>query len=161
MSSNLIDKLVKNAVLKSTEWPEISRMNLLKVVESAIDLNCVGGLVTCFNKASRFHCLLYRLAELHPGIDLILSMIHQDIHKYLRVFALVYLRLLSTKQTIYLNSTSLASMTRKLCVDIGDTDYRKVRIQTEGKFFISHVDEICVMLLQENKFCSLHLPTLR
>lgn len=89
---------------------------LLWVVEELIDLPFVGGLTGPQCKAERFLCLIFRMAQIQPSPSLVLAMLRQDVHKYLRVGALVYIRMFG--------SSSMLHEARKIGLD----DYRKIRV---------------------------------
>lgn len=89
---------------------------LLWVVENLIELPFVGGLTGPQCKVERFLCLIFRMVQIHPSPSLVLAMLRQDVHKYLRIGALVYIRLLG--------SSAMLHEAKK----IGLEDYRKIRV---------------------------------
>lgn len=89
---------------------------LLWVVEQFIELSFIGGFTGPQRKVERFLCLLFRMLQISPSPSLVLAMLRQDVHKYLRTAALVYIRLLGSSSMLH------------EAKQIGLADYRKIRV---------------------------------
>lgn len=92
------------------------RKPLLWVVEQFIELSFIGGFTGPQRKVERFLCLLFRMLQISPSPSLVLAMLRQDVHKYLRTAALVYIRLLGSSSMLH------------EAKQIGLSDYRKIRV---------------------------------
>lgn len=148
-----LDPPVREKIARSTYWLQsAARMPFLKVCETAIDMTYVGGLFGSFKTPAPLLCLCFRLHELRPPVSLLQEMWTQDVHKYLRVLAMVYLRIVEPTVA-----------TREVLETIMEVDYRKIRVRnaTTGHFELAHVDEIAELLLTSGEFCGLPLPSLR
>lgn len=95
---------------------ECANKPLLCIIEKLIELKYIGGITGSRQRVELFLSCVFRLLQIHPAPPIILFMLRQDIHKYLRVAALVYIRLLGTP--------ALAEEARR----IGFQDYRKIRV---------------------------------
>ncbi len=159
----LIPPSLREKVVKSLSWlQKCATMNLVSVVDAAISLDCVGGVYSDFKTPTMYLCLLYRLLELAPSLDLAASMWSQDYHKYLRVLALHYLRLIATRPEIYVAMQSASINAQQTIAEIMHEDYRKLRVREEdGQYKLLHVDEFCEMLLVQKSIYGVILPTLR
>lgn len=93
-----------------------SQQPLLWVVERLIELPFLGGFTGPQQKVELFVCLLFRLIQILPAPPLVLAMLRQDVHKYLRVAAMVFIRLLGGP--LHLREA------KKVALE----DYRKIRV---------------------------------
>lgn len=148
-----IDPVGRERLSHSTTWiSHCANKPLLAIVESLIDTEAIGFFTGCvgFKKPVPFLCYLFRLLQLVPDVDLVRYMVEQDVHKYLRVAAMIFLRLVGDEK--------LVVFIKETCID----DYRKIRcINEEGSYVILHVDEIVDELcVAKGSFLGLPLPTL-
>lgn len=89
---------------------------LLWVIEQLIEIPFLGGITGPQQKVELFLCLVFRLLQIQPPPPIILEMLQQDAHKYLRVGAMMFIRLLG--------SVPLLREAR----EVGLNDYRKIRV---------------------------------
>lgn len=90
---------------------------LLWVVEELIERTpYIGGFSGPQRRVERFICLVSRILHICPSPAVVMSMLRQDVHKYLRVAAMVVIRLIG-------NEAMLCEAR-----SIGLEDYRKVRV---------------------------------
>jgi hypothetical protein len=109
----------RDKILRSQMWTLVVAKPLLWVVEQAIDIKVVGAFFGPMQRPHLFICLVMRLLKILPKPQLVMEMLRQDVHKYLRVLALVVIRLVGNK-----------AMLDEARV-IGEEDYRKVLLQRD------------------------------
>jgi pre-mRNA-splicing factor 38A len=157
--ATLIDLVTKDKIVRSLYWTtKAARLEILPLVELVVDLQYIGGVFGEYRTPTPYMCLMYRMLQLAPAPELVATMWQQDVHKYLRVFALHYLRLVAGKKDqVAIDDLPL------FIDDVMGLDYRKLRVRdSAGAFVITHVDEVCDMLLDANRdFYGTTLPTLR
>ena len=152
-----IDPITKEKVVRSLYWTQrCARLDVLGVCEAAIDLQFVGGVVGEYRTPTPYLCLLYRLLELGPTTETIEAMWKQEVHKYLRVMALHYARLVASKKP------HGAAEAKTMLAEVMEADYRKIKSrQLDGKFVLVHVDEVCELLLNERDWFGINIPAMR
>lgn len=111
-----LDPTTRYRIVHSHVMTKCANKPLLWVLEELTTIECVGGLSGPTQKVEYFLCLVVRLLQICPSPELVLTMLRQDLHKYVRVAAMVVIRLIGH-----------ADMMNE-AVSIGLDDYRKVRI---------------------------------
>merc|ERR1719478_1152385 len=87
------------------------------------------------------------MLSLQPDQDIILEFIKQEEYKYVRILGAFYFRLIGKALDIYNYLEPLYQ------------DYRKIVYrQADGKYIITHVDEIIDHLLQDDYYFDIALP---
>jgi len=144
----LIEKITLSKVWESRYWKEkLFAVNSEDLVEVASELIAAGGTYGGNRKPSQFLCCLAKLLQLQPEKDIILEFITQDDFKYIRVLGAAYLRLVGNALDIYHYLEPLL------------LDWRKIRYRgTDGKYSITHVDDMIDKLLTEERFFDVILP---
>jgi hypothetical protein len=111
---------------------------LLWLVERAIDLERVGFLSGQMQVVDLFGCVVVRLLQILPSPDVVLAMLRQDIHKYLRMVAAVVIRLIGNADML------------KEAIAICFEDFRNIRIrQVDSSLAIVPLDQLCETLFFE------------
>jgi pre-mRNA-splicing factor 38A len=121
------------------------------LLDQAIHLKCVGGTFGGARQPTEFICLVLKMLQISPERDIVLELITNEAHKYVRALAAFYLRLTGSSQDVYAFIEPLFN------------DYRKLRMRTaEGGYALTHVDEFAAQLLNtdENYACDIALPPL-
>ncbi|ORC88975.1 pre-mRNA-splicing factor 38A [Trypanosoma theileri] len=111
-----LDPPTRHRILQSHVMVSCMHKPLLATVESLITVQYVGGLSGPLQKPEPFICLITRLLQITPDPSIVLAMLHQDVHKYLRVAAMFVIRLIGNE-----------SMVRE-AIRVGWDDYRKIRV---------------------------------
>jgi len=144
----LIEKITLTKIWESRYWKEfLFAVNSEDLVGVASELIAAGGCYGGNRKPTQFLCCLSKLLQLQPEKDIILEFITQDDFKYIRVLGAAYLRLVGNALDIYHYLEPLL------------LDWRKVRYRGhEGKYVISHVDDIIDKLLTEERYFDVILP---
>lgn len=105
------------------------------VLEAAIELECAGFLYGPNQLPEKFACLLVRILQIAPKPEIVWACLVQDVHKYLRVLAMVVIRLLG--------NDAMYSAMQAVCFE----DYRNIRIRTEaGALEVMPLDCVCESL---------------
>lgn len=147
---NLISKALRDRVYVSRFWKEqCFGLNEALVVDRALDLLYVGGAYGSFQRPTPFLCLLLTLLKIQPAEDIVLELLNQKDHKYVRALAAVYVRFVFSSKTIYEWLEPLYA------------DYRKLRVRTaDDGFGLLHMDELIDLLLMQPKCFGIALPRL-
>lgn len=146
----LIEKIIRERIYESLYWKEeCFGLTVELLLEKAVRLTCIGGTFGGNQKPTPFLCLLLKLLQLQPDIEIVYALIKDPEFKYLRVLASFYLRLIGHAKEIYRKLEPL------YC------DYRKIRIKsTTSEYSIICVDQIIDSLLHEDRIFSIALPRL-
>lgn len=122
----------RDKVLRSQAWLAVVGKPLMWVLERAIDLERVGFLYGPNQLPEMFACLLVRLLQITPKPDIIWTCVAQDTHKYLRVLAMIVIRLIGN-EAMYI-------ATMQVCLE----DYRNIRMRhADGTLVVAPLDTIC------------------
>lgn len=112
-----LDPATRQRVGCSQMMTRCANKPLMWVLEQLItSVDAVAGLSGRTRRVEYFLCLVFRLLQICPSPSVVLAMLRQDIHKYMRAAALFVIRLIGS-----------ASMMRE-AIQIGWSDYRKVRL---------------------------------
>jgi pre-mRNA-splicing factor 38A len=147
-STQIIDQIVRNKIYKSKYWREdLFAANEETILEKAFNLKYVAGTFGKLQQPSEFLCLILKLLQIKPDIEIILSFIENKQNKYITVLGLFYLRLIGSFQNIYLILENFYS------------DFRKIIYRNQnGNYEITYIDEIVDWLLNEEIVFSVKLP---
>lgn len=144
----LIEKISLHKIWENRYWKEaLFACNAETMLDQAVDLIAVGGTFGGSRMPTKFLCCLCKLLQLQPEKDIIEEFISQDDFKYIRVLGATYLRLVGNPIDIYHYLEPLL------------LDWRKIRFQKpDGKYIITHVDEIIDDLLTKERVFDVILP---
>ncbi|GLE09372.1 hypothetical protein PINS_up020981 [Pythium insidiosum] len=146
---HLIEKIMRNRIYASVYWKEqCFGLTAESLVDKAIELNYFGGTFGGNQQPTPFLCLLLKMLQLQPEIEIVQEFIQNGEYKYLSVLGAVYLRLVGKSLDIYRLLEPMYS------------DYRKIRKRNVIGWEITHVDEIIDKLLTEEFYMDLALPRL-
>eukprot|EP01006_Ploeotia_vitrea_P030248 TRINITY_DN62714_c0_g1_i1.p1 TRINITY_DN62714_c0_g1~~TRINITY_DN62714_c0_g1_i1.p1 ORF type:complete len:194 (+),score=21.21 TRINITY_DN62714_c0_g1_i1:64-645(+) len=147
---NLIEKIIRSKIYAAQYWKEhCFGLTAEKLVDKAMDLDHFGGSYGGIRKPCKFLCLILKMLQIQPDKEIIIEFIKNDEYKYVRVLGAVYLRLVGRPLDVFQYLEPLLN------------DYRKIRERKlDGKFVITHVDEIVWRLLTEETICDVALPRL-
>merc|ERR1711907_549405 len=144
----LIEKVLLVKIWESRYWKEkLFALNSVQLIDVAIELKYIGGSYGGDRRPTNFLCCVCKLLQLQPEKDVVLEFIAQDDYKYFRILGAFYLRLTGSVIDIYNYLEPLIM------------DWRKIRLRQEnGKYTITHVDEIIDKLLTSNNYLNVQLP---
>eukprot|EP00667_Euglena_gracilis_P016510 EG_transcript_17270 len=147
---NMVEKIVRARIYSSRYWKEhCFGLTAETLVDRAMDLECFGGTYGGHRKPAKFLCLVLKCLQIQPDKEVIIEFIKNEDYKYVRVLGAFYLRLVGRALDIYQYLEPLLN------------DYRKIRERClDGKYRITHVDEIVWDLLTKDVLCDVALPHL-
>ncbi|KAG6618449.1 Pre-mRNA-splicing factor 38A [Phytophthora cinnamomi] len=145
----LVEKIMRNRVYASVYWKEqCFGLTAETLVDKAVELAEFGGTFGGNQQPTRFLCLLLKMLQLQPELEVVRQFIENDDYKYVTVLGAVYLRLVGRPRDVYELLEPLLS------------DYRKIRRRNVIGWELTHVDEIADALLNEEYYIDLALPRL-
>ncbi|GAB9471801.1 Pre-mrna-splicing factor 38a [Globisporangium polare] len=146
---HLIEKIMRNRIYASVYWKEqCFGLTSETLVDKAIELAYFGGTFGGNQQPTPFLCLLLKMLQLQPEIEVVREFIQNEEYKYVTVLGAVYLRLVGKPLDVYAMLEPMYS------------DYRKIRKRNVIGWEITHVDEIVDALLNEEYYIDLALPRL-
>ena len=145
----LVDKITRQKIHNDIYTKEnCFALTAETLVDKAVELKYIGGTYGGTRRPTKFLCLLLKMLQIQPELDIVLEFIKETNYKYIRVLGMLYFRLVCTKtKDIYTVLEPLYS------------DYRKIAFrETSGQFSVMHMDEVVDKLLREDRFCEVMLP---
>lgn len=118
------------------------------LVDKAMDLEFIGGTYSANVKPTPFICLVLKMLQLGPELDIVAEFILNEDHKYVRALGAVYLRLVGRPLDIYKYLEPLYK------------DYRKLRVRSVSGWSITTMDAFIDELLVGGYACNIALPRL-
>lgn len=111
----LVEKITRLKIYNSRYWKE-SCFGLTSetIVDKAISLKYCGGTYGGSNKPSDFICLILKLLQLQPELDIVIEFIRNEDFKYLRVLGAFYMRLIGKPEDIFRHLEPLYEDYRKI-----------------------------------------------
>ncbi|KAH3672198.1 hypothetical protein WICMUC_004427 [Wickerhamomyces mucosus] len=137
-----VEKIVRERVFDSLYWKQYCfGLNEATILDKAMELQVIGSFETS-GRPFPFMCLLVKLIQLAPSIEIIQFYLTQDRFKYLKVLALLYVRIVLKDYEILKENLN---------------DYRKLRVFINGQYKLSYIDEVVDNLINDNYFIGLTL----
>ncbi len=145
----LIEKITRLKIYETSYWKQhCFGLNEETLLEKAVDLKYIGGTYGPMAKPTNFICLVQKLLQLQPEMDIIKEYIEQTDFKYLTALGVFYLRMIGKPADIFSALEPLRS------------DYRKLRVRKLQGWTIVHMDELVDDLLTQNLVLDMALPHL-
>mmetsp|Transcript_15167 Transcript_15167/g.40691 ORF Transcript_15167/g.40691 Transcript_15167/m.40691 type:complete len:341 (-) Transcript_15167:285-1307(-) len=148
----LVEKIVRTKIYNHGFWKEhCFGLTAETLIDRAVKLEYVGGTYGGARVPTEFLMLTLKMLQIQPEREIILELIVQEDHKYVRALGAFYLRLTGSGPDIYNFLEPLYN------------DYRKLRTrEASGSFKIVHMDEFVETLLDEKDSyaCDIALPAL-
>jgi pre-mRNA-splicing factor 38A len=131
----LIEKIIRTRIYSSLYWKErylyifsyVSScfgLNAETILDKAVQLSSIGGQYSN-QRPTNFLCLVLKLLQLQPELEIALFYVQQTEYKYLRALGAYYLRLTAKETDIYAYLEPLLY------------DRRKLRLRTATGFVLS------------------------
>ncbi|XP_071697781.1 uncharacterized protein [Rutidosis leptorrhynchoides] len=148
---NLIEKILRSKIYQHTYWKEqCFGLTAETLVDKAMELDHVGGTHGGNRKPTPFICLVTKMLQIQPDKEIVVEFIKNEDYKYVRVLGAFYLRLTGTDIDVYRYLEPLYN------------DYRKLRQKlSDGRFALTHVDEVIDELLTKDYSCDIALPRIK
>ncbi|GBE62357.1 pre-mRNA splicing protein [Babesia ovata] len=119
------------------------------IIDKAIELQYVGGTFGGNRQPSPFICLVLKLLQIQPELDIIEEYIKNTEFKYLRALGIYYMRLVGSSAKVYETLEPIYS------------DYRKLRFRlNDGSYELKHMDEFVDDCLRLSSYLDVDLPPL-
>ncbi|MQL90777.1 hypothetical protein Taro_023372 [Colocasia esculenta] len=148
---NLVEKILRSKIYQNTYWKEqCFGLTAETLVDKAMELDHLGGTYGGNRKPTPFMCLVLKMLQIQPEKDIVVEFIKNEDYKYVRILGAFYMRITGTVTDVYQYLEPLYN------------DYRKLRQKsTEGRFALTHVDEVIDELLTKDYSCDIALPRLQ
>jgi len=145
---NLIERIVRDKIQASVYWKEhCFGLSAETLVDKAVSLKCVGGMVGEPAKPTHFICLILKMLQIQPDKDIVIEFIRNEDYKYVRLLGAFYMRLVGKPTEVYTYLEPLYN------------DFRRVRIQeTSGNFSLAYVDTVVDEMLRTDHMFNTALP---
>lgn len=115
---NLIEKIMRNRIYSCMYWKEqCFGLTAETLVDKAVELSHIGGTYGGNQQPTPFLCLLLKMLQLQPELEIVLEFIRNEDYKYITALGCLYLRLTSNPVDIYKTLEPLYN------------DYRKLRLR--------------------------------
>lgn len=142
---------MRTKIYQHTFWKEqCFGLTAETLVDKAMELDHVGGTFGGNRKPTPFLCLILKMLQIQPEKEIVVEFIKNDDYKYVRILGAFYLRLTGSDVDVYRYLEPLYN------------DYRKVRQKlADGRFSLTHVDEVIEELLTKDYSCDIAMPRLK
>ena len=117
------------------------------IVDKAVELDYIGGTYGGMRKPTKFICLLLKMLQLQPEMEIVHAFIANKDYKYVRALGCFYLRLVAKPEEMY-------ELLESLFIDFRKLRHRKA----DGTFEIIHIDEYVDELLRREVYFDIVLP---
>lgn len=146
----LIEEVTRWRIYETRYWmEECFALSAAELAGKAMELKYVSGTVAPNTRPTPFLCLVAKMLQIQPDMDIVLTFIQNKEFKYLRCLGMYYFRLVADQIDIYKTLEPYYS------------DFRKIKHQQDdGSFRLMHIDEFVDALLTEERFLSMQLPRL-
>eukprot|EP00601_Ochromonadales_sp_CCMP2298_P034537 CAMPEP_0173352360 /NCGR_PEP_ID=MMETSP1144-20121109/15977_1 /TAXON_ID=483371 /ORGANISM="non described non described, Strain CCMP2298" /LENGTH=204 /DNA_ID=CAMNT_0014300571 /DNA_START=46 /DNA_END=657 /DNA_ORIENTATION=+ len=145
----LIEKITRQKIYNCFFWKEqCFGLTAETILDKAVSLKYCGGIYGGNLKPTNFLCLVLKLLQLQPEMEIVLEFINNEDFKYLRAIGAFYLRLTGKSDIIHEHLEPLL------------TDYRKLAYRGIGGWQVMYMDQFIDSLLKEEQVCDMALPHL-
>jgi len=117
-------------------------------VDRAMELKWIGGNYSANLKPTPFMCLVCKMLQIQPELAIVLELLKQTDHKYVRALGAIYLRLTGKAVDIYTYIEPLYN------------DNRKLRMRGVNGWSIVNMDSFAEELVMGTHCCDIALPRL-
>lgn len=83
---NLVEKITRNKIYASVYWKkDCFGLSAETLVDKAVELKYVGGMIGEPQKPTEFICLLLKMLQIQPDKEIVIEFIKNDDYKYVRL----------------------------------------------------------------------------
>ena len=126
----IVEKILRTKVYATQYWKESCfGLTAETLVDRAIELSHVGGTYGGTRKPTKFMCLLLKMLQIQPDLEIVVEFVTNEDYKYVRALGALYLRCVGRPADIYRYLEPLY------------TDYSKLRVRTFEGWHVTHVDQ--------------------
>jgi pre-mRNA-splicing factor 38A len=144
-----IEKIVRSRVAASTYWAQYCYgLNAATLVSRAVGLDVAGGLYSTAQKPTPFLCLLVKLCQLAPDIELIQEYLDQTAFPEMKCLGAAYIRIAAPP--VHMVDVLLPLL----------DDYTPVRYVENNEYSMITVDQFVDRLLTDTACCDIVMPQL-
>lgn len=145
----IVEKILRLKIYSSQYWKESCfGLTAETLVDRAIELKHLGGTYGGIRKPTKFMCLLLKMLQIQPEMEIIAEFIKNEEYKYVRCLGMLYLRCVGRAVDVY------------KYLEPRYADYSKIRVRAYDGWKVSHVDEFVDELLTSDYTCDIALPFL-
>ncbi len=144
----LVEKIIRERILESLYYKEqCFALNAATLLDRASEIKNVGGQYSN-QRPTEFLCLAFKLLQIQPDREIVITYLDDEEWKYLRCLAAFYIRLTFPAADVY-------TLLEPYLVD-----YRKVKRRTQWGWELTYVDDFVDDLLVKERVCDIALPRL-
>ena len=125
----LIDKITRLKIHNDPYTKEhCFALNAETIIDKAVEIKYIGGTYGGQRRPTKFLCLLLKMLQIQPEIEIVLEFIKNKDYKYIRLLGMVYFRMVCS------NPSQIYEVLEPLF-----SDYRRVAFrETSGQFTVTH-----------------------
>lgn len=121
----LLETIVRNKIYNTMYWKEkCFALTSETIIDNAIELQYIGGTYGGYKMPTEFICLILKLLQIQPSIDIVLEYINTGDYKYLIALAALYVRLTCKPVDVFIILEPLYRDFRKLRVRNSDGSFQ-------------------------------------
>ena len=141
--------IIRNTLSSPYYKSVLNNCSILTIIDEIVESKYIGTTYSKQKFPTPFLCLLVRLTQIQPPIDIVNELLGSHDLKYLRQLMYFYVRMNCKDVQVY------------KILEQGFESYNKIVVREEdGKFKIINCDEIVEILLTSKNFGSLFFPHL-
>ncbi|UKK01377.2 pre-mRNA processing factor [Theileria orientalis] len=146
----LFSKILRDKVYNCFYWKESCfGLTAESLIDKAVQLKYVGGTFGGNRQPSPFLCLVLKMLQIQPDMEIVHEYIKNEDFKYLRALGVYYMRLVGSAPEVYGTLEPILG------------DYRKLRFRnTDGSYTIKYMDEFVDECLTSSTYLDVDFPPL-
>jgi len=147
----LIEKIIRTRIYECKYWKEeCFALSAELLVDKAMEIRYVGGVYGGNVQPTPFLCLVLKMLQIQPEVDIVIEFIKNVDYKYVRALGALYMRIIGSSMDCYKYLEPLY------------LDYRKIRKKNRsGEFEVFHMDEYIDELLREERVYDVIMPRIQ
>lgn len=144
----VLEGILRKKIFACKYWKEkCYALNAETIIDRAIEIKYIGGAYGKIGTPTDFICLILKLLQISPDLEIIYEYLHNPDYKYLTAIAAFYVRLAAKPKDVY-----------KLLEPLYE-DYRKICVRgVDGSFTVSYMDVYVNELIKNDTCLGITLP---